>query len=387
MVETYKGIDRLTFKYDYMGRRVEKCVYSSNILTSKTLFVYDGFKCVEEMDALNGNAVLKRHAWQPSDVWLDVILATAEGDGTSYFLHDASKNVMQKKDDIGLPLNTNQYSPFGDCSLSNVTLYSFSSEKADVILNLTYYNYRYYYPEIGRWLNYDPLETHSPDNLFLFSKNSPNNFYDELGLVAIIVIPFNNETNLGYYDGNKHRYVPDHEVRKGKTGENDINGFGGYYVYPNPSICCCKNSQIGRVKLVQLINKDNKGFHVDIGNNDLHDKRREGYRDNGRVVGYIDDGGRPYPRYIGGYIDAPGLSKVNNKLARSLLSYSAYILIEAYCMCNNEDEYLGQSVLLYVHRKAFHKNIDIISIRNGHSSSLYPRYDIPSEKGFSFDWW
>ena len=75
---------------------------------------------------------------------------------------------MQKKDDIGLPLNTNQYSPFGDCSLSNVTLYSFSSEKADVILNLTYYNYRYYYPEIGRWLNYDPLETHSPDNLFLF---------------------------------------------------------------------------------------------------------------------------------------------------------------------------------------------------------------------------
>ena len=52
LVETYKGTDCLTFKYDYMGRRVEKCVYSGNTLTSKIYFVYDGFKCVEELDAL-----------------------------------------------------------------------------------------------------------------------------------------------------------------------------------------------------------------------------------------------------------------------------------------------------------------------------------------------
>ena len=96
MVETYKGNDRLTFRYDYMGRRVEKCVYSDNTLTSKTLFVYDGFKCVEELDALNGNAVQKRHTWQPFDAGLDVLLATTDDNGTAYFLHDANKNVMQK---------------------------------------------------------------------------------------------------------------------------------------------------------------------------------------------------------------------------------------------------------------------------------------------------
>ena len=95
MVETCKGNDRLTFKYDYMGRRVEKCVYSGDILTSKTLYVYDGFKCVEELDGLAGNAVLMCHTWQPFDVGLDVILATTDATGTSYFLHDANKNVMQ----------------------------------------------------------------------------------------------------------------------------------------------------------------------------------------------------------------------------------------------------------------------------------------------------
>ena len=95
LAETYKGSDRLIFKYDYMGRRVERSVYSGGALVSKTHYVYDGFKCVEELDGLNGNAVTMRHAWQPFDVGLDVILATADSTSTSYFLHDANKNVMQ----------------------------------------------------------------------------------------------------------------------------------------------------------------------------------------------------------------------------------------------------------------------------------------------------
>ena len=36
MAETNKGTDRLTFQYGYMGRSVEKCVYSGNTLVSKT---------------------------------------------------------------------------------------------------------------------------------------------------------------------------------------------------------------------------------------------------------------------------------------------------------------------------------------------------------------
>ncbi len=101
MVETYKGNDRLTFTYDYMGRRVEKCVYSGNALLSKTCYVYDGFKCVEELDALSNNAVTLRHFWQPFDVGLDVILASADISGSFYFLHNANKNVMQKTNSNG----------------------------------------------------------------------------------------------------------------------------------------------------------------------------------------------------------------------------------------------------------------------------------------------
>ena len=164
MVETYKGTDRLTFKYDYQGRRVEKCVYSDNTLTSRTLFVYDGFKCVEEMDGLDGNAVTMRHAWQPSDVGLDVILATTDADGTSFFLHDANKNVMQS---IGVTSEHYIYSPFGTCLSLKSCHVGFSSEVHDTEADLNYYIFRYYSPCITtKWINRGPME----EKLVLFSR-------------------------------------------------------------------------------------------------------------------------------------------------------------------------------------------------------------------------
>ncbi len=72
MVETYRASDRLTFKYDYMGRRIERCV--------------------EE---------------------LDVVIATANDADTSCFLHDANKNVMQKTEADGDPLEKYANAPFG----------------------------------------------------------------------------------------------------------------------------------------------------------------------------------------------------------------------------------------------------------------------------------
>jgi hypothetical protein len=119
-----------------MGRRVEKCVYSNNTLTSKTLYVYDGFKCVEELDALDDNAVTLRHTWQPFDVGLDVILATKDASGTSYFLHDANKNVMQKTSANGTLQDTYAYAPFGEPQGIHYAPYAFSKERQDVTSEL-----------------------------------------------------------------------------------------------------------------------------------------------------------------------------------------------------------------------------------------------------------
>ena len=142
MVETTKGTDRLTFKYDYMGRRVEKCVYSGNTLISKTFFVYDGFKCVEELDALDNNSVLMRHIWQSLDVGLDVILTTTDGISSDYYLFDANKNAIALMD-IANQVNDifiyNPYGIFGHIGNSSKS-FLFSSEYFDGETGMVYYN-------------------------------------------------------------------------------------------------------------------------------------------------------------------------------------------------------------------------------------------------------
>ena len=170
MVETSKGTDRLTFRYDYMGRRVEKCVYSGNALASKTLFVYDGFKCVEELDALNSNAVTMRHSWQPFDVGLDVILATTDASGASYFLHDANKNVMQMLSLNGTLNEKYIYMPFGKSIGTNIIHFGFASENTEIQLEITYYNYRDYSLDFGRWNNRDLLFENGGTNLYCKSQ-------------------------------------------------------------------------------------------------------------------------------------------------------------------------------------------------------------------------
>ena len=53
IIQTVKGNTKLEFSYDYMGRRIEKKVFENNILISHYRFVYDNYKLVEELDALN----------------------------------------------------------------------------------------------------------------------------------------------------------------------------------------------------------------------------------------------------------------------------------------------------------------------------------------------
>ena len=216
MVETYRASDRLTFKYDYMGRRVEKCVYSGDTLTSKTLYVYDGFKCVEELDGLAGNAVLRRHAWQPFDVGLDVILATTDAAGASYFLHDANKNVMQRTDAEGDLLEKYEYAPFGGNTGEARASVGFSSEAFDAATDLDYYNYRYYAPGLGRWTKRDMIEEHGGTNLYGFVSNGGCLYVDFLGMRRLKIF-------LDFENSNK--YVVNRQSKSIAAGKANQEGF------------------------------------------------------------------------------------------------------------------------------------------------------------------
>ncbi len=375
MVETYKGIDRLTFQYDYMGRRVEKCVYSNNTLTSKTLFVYDGFKCVEELDGLNNNTVLMRHTWQPFDVGLDVILATTDGGGTCCFLHDANKNIVQKNTANGALLEKYTYAPFGKNAGVNNAHIGFSSEVSDDNMGICYFNYRYLDNSIGRWIRREPLDDLFPEDMYSFLNNNAIYYFDLYGL-------FQNTNNL-------YRII----IETKQSKDDNKLPMPYFEAYPQNSKCQCEpcekqySKYTGKVYLIQYIRTSiKKNWEVDSGPN------RKVIMPNGniRVPGYTDqtpisNGGRKSTEHPGGIIDMPGASVIDK--SKTIVSYHKFFRIEAYCRCvGKSDKFLNTAVEFEVKR---YKNeqydgmsgLDIYNIRNYISNnSVYPSLMISFEK-------
>jgi RHS repeat-associated protein len=193
LIVAEKSDAKLEFKYDYMGRRVEKKVYSGSTenwtLDKHLKFVYNGYEQIEELDSVNSDAILKKRIWGNGKIICDIHGAT-----TYYALGDANKNITEYLDNSGIIQAHYEYSPFGKITKKTGTKqddfdYRFSSEVLDYETGLVYYNYRYYSPTLGKWLSRDPIgefEQVSEDeyifnSLYSFVNNNSTNNVDFLG--------------------------------------------------------------------------------------------------------------------------------------------------------------------------------------------------------------
>ena len=114
LIKAEKGSVKLEFAYDYMGRRIFKKVYDGETLTSHILFVYNKYKLIEELDALNSNAVLRRYVWSSTGLDVPVSVYDAAENATYYYSTDANKNVTELTDAAGAVVAHYEYSPFGE---------------------------------------------------------------------------------------------------------------------------------------------------------------------------------------------------------------------------------------------------------------------------------
>lgn len=181
---------RLEFSYDYMGRRLEKKVYTKGLFTlydwslvKHHKFVYDGYKLMAEFDALNDDAQVASYLWQP--VGLDVPLMRTTNGVNGYYVADGNKNIIAVRDSNGTDLSNYTYTPFGTVENpedSDDNPFRFSSEYHDDETGLVYYNYRYYSPELGRWIKRDPIEEQGEMNLYRMGNNNSISIRDHLGL-------------------------------------------------------------------------------------------------------------------------------------------------------------------------------------------------------------
>ncbi|MES2736646.1 MAG: RHS repeat-associated core domain-containing protein [Verrucomicrobiota bacterium] len=193
---------KLTFNYDSESRRIGKQVYEWTTLGAWQLvinrrFIYNGWNMAAEVE---GAEILSINVW---GLDLSQNMQGAGGAGgllwssstkqnnisTRFMVFDGNGNVTGLVDaNSSTLLARYDYNAFGELVMKGgdtvyETPWLFGTKYYDTESNLIYYGYRYYSPEMGRWVSRDPIEEEGGINLYGVVGNDPVNRVDALGLI------------------------------------------------------------------------------------------------------------------------------------------------------------------------------------------------------------
>ncbi len=215
---------RTDFVYDGRGRlrKRTESFYQSDAwgVVTETRYVYDGMRVIQERNGFNnaplvsyargsdlsgnfegaggiGGLLARSHAYQSgSGSWTNHNYYHADGGGNITYMVNTNQSVVASY----------RYDPFGNTisssgTLADANVYRFSSKEFHVNSGMYYYGYRFYDPNLQRWLNRDPLAEKGHKafrracvqcnsslckelNVYRYCVNSPTLKYDAFGLDA-----------------------------------------------------------------------------------------------------------------------------------------------------------------------------------------------------------
>jgi len=232
--EPLPGDRRVSFAYDYLGRRVRKTtdiryLNGTWLPESDRRFVYDGWRVVREHGTFQGSPFERSYTWgpdlagsldgaggiggllavrdgagqspvpEPEPLMQSFMLPPGGGDARNYiYQYDAGGNVGQMLDLTPTTWNAAavmvaryDYDAYGKVvaqagsfanQATNGNAFQFNTKYLDAETGLNYYGHRYYSARLGRWTTRDPLGEAGGLNLYGFVGNDPVNGIDPLGL-------------------------------------------------------------------------------------------------------------------------------------------------------------------------------------------------------------
>jgi RHS repeat-associated protein len=188
------------YAYDGLSRRISKTTAAGT-----TRFVWDSSaRLLEEQDAAG--------YWTKEYVWfggepLAMIVPAAEGETVSWFVNDHLGTPQALTDAGGDVVWRVRYEPYGAVLLDEdpdgdetptVCNLRFPGQYEDAETGWSYNYFRYYAPELGRYLQADPVGINKGKNLpYQYVSNAPIDFVDSLGLYP------------GFCGNEDARWVPD----------------------------------------------------------------------------------------------------------------------------------------------------------------------------------
>ena len=169
--------------YDYQGRRYMKKVTVNGTVVSHERYLYRGYLQIAALNMLNSRNVIRTLLWDPLEPTATRPLALVQGASLYCYGMDFNKNVTEVFDAQGTIAAAYDYSPYGAVTSTGslVQPVQWSGEMHDDDLALVYYNYRYYNPKDGRWINRDPITEQGGWNLYGFVDNEVVFSIDYLG--------------------------------------------------------------------------------------------------------------------------------------------------------------------------------------------------------------
>jgi RHS repeat-associated protein len=174
-----------SYDYDALGRRMDKTVSNGGAVLIR--YVYDGNNLIEQRDAA-GN-VQAKYIYESG---IDHPIQAVIGSNTYYFQQDALGNVTALTDSSGNLVEQYTYDIYGKPTIKDgsgtvlttaKTPFLFAGREYDSETGLYHYRARAYSPELGRFLQSDPIAFSGGDpNIYRYCGNNPINRNDPMGL-------------------------------------------------------------------------------------------------------------------------------------------------------------------------------------------------------------
>jgi RHS repeat-associated protein len=169
----------VTFKYDPLGRRVQK---SSTAGT--TNYLSDGSRSIEEVDATG--TLLARYT---QGAGIDEPLAELRGGTAGYYQQDGLGSVTSLGNSSTSLTNTYSYDSFGNVTTSTGSFanpFQYTGRDYDQETGLRYYRARHYNSATGRFISEDPIRFAGSSSFYVYVQNRPIIAKDPTGLAIYI---------------------------------------------------------------------------------------------------------------------------------------------------------------------------------------------------------